>query len=73
MDVVIVGHDLLNYHSLIDLLFYTRKSVREVSLMIKGQTKEGTNGDVGMNMGSMNTIEDDMGRPGIDSNQMLTI
>jgi hypothetical protein len=72
---MIVGHDLLNYpnHSLLDLLFYTRGSVREVSLRIKGQTKEGTNGTGGMNMGLTNTIEDDMGCPRIDSNQMPTI
>jgi hypothetical protein len=44
-----------------------------LTLRIKGQTKEGTNGTGETNVGSMNTIEDDMGRPGINSNQMPTI
>jgi hypothetical protein len=72
---MIVGHGLLNYpnHSSIDLLFYTRESIREVSLTIKGQTKEETNRAGGMNVGLMNTIEDNIGCPGIYSNQMPTI
>jgi hypothetical protein len=72
---MIVGHGLLNYpnHSSVDLLFYTRESVKEVSLTIKGQTKERTNRVVGMTVGSTNTIGDDMGRPRIDSSQMPTI
>jgi hypothetical protein len=55
------------------LTLHTLESVREVSLPIEGQTKERTNGVGGTNMGSTNTIEDDMGHPGIDSNQMPTI
>jgi hypothetical protein len=72
---MIVGHGLLNYpnHSSVDLLFYTHESVKEVSLTIKGQTKKRTNRAVGMNMGSTNTIGDNMGCPGIDSSQMPTI
>jgi hypothetical protein len=73
--VMIVRHGLLNYpnHSSIDPFFYTLESIREVSLSIEGQTKDGTNGVEGINMGSTNTIEDNMGCPGIDSNQMPMI
>jgi hypothetical protein len=73
--VMIIGHGLLNYpnHSSINPFFYTLESVREESLPIEGQTENGTNGVKGTNMGSTNTIEDHMGHPGIDSNQMPTI
>jgi hypothetical protein len=67
MGVMIVGHSLLNYpnHSSIDPFFYTLKSIREVSLPLEGQTKDGMNRVEGTNMGSTNTIEDDMECPNV--------
>jgi hypothetical protein len=73
--VIIIGHGLLNYpnHSSINPFFYTLESIREESLPREGQIENGTNRVKGTNVGSTNTIEDDMGCPGIDSNQMPTI
>jgi hypothetical protein len=70
-----IGHSLLTTqnHSSIDSFLYTLGSINKVSLPTEGQTKDSTNGVDGTNMGSTNTIEDNMGRPGIDSNQMPTI
>jgi hypothetical protein len=44
-----------------------------VSLPTYGQTKNKTDGAIGMNMGLAKTTRDDMGHPGIGSSQMPMI
>jgi hypothetical protein len=76
VNVVVIGHKLLNYPiPSSDLLLYTLGSVKEVSLPsdMKVRQRMGRRELEGMNMGSANTIKGEMGRPGIDSNQTLTI
>jgi hypothetical protein len=75
MGIMVIGHWRLNSSetSPIDSFLYTLKSVKEVSLSVCGQTKDKTNGVKGMYMGSMKTIENDKGHPGIGSNQIPTI
>jgi hypothetical protein len=75
MGIVVIRHWRLNYPetSSIDPFLYTLKLVKKVSLPTYGQTKDGTNGVEGTNMGLMKTMGDDMGCPRIGSNQIPTI
>jgi hypothetical protein len=68
MDVVVIGHGLLNYFN---LSLYMDGTVIEVSLV--GTSAERTPGDDRTNVGSMKTIGADTGCPGSGSNQMRRI
>jgi hypothetical protein len=69
----VARHWILNYPGPIHPFFYTRDSVKDVSLSKHHQTKEGTKGVERTNMGLAHTIGEGTEHLGISSSQIPTI